>query len=133
MTQANPGGLQPAMLRKAIVLAVILGLLGVAAASNAAAGEPFDTGGVFLPVGAVLVLLLSRPTFAVVDRHRRALTGVAGVVIVAVAAVGLFSDPGPFRLIAAVLFLAVGLLFMAGALLPAVAARLPGFFPDLGR
>ncbi|WP_111765211.1 hypothetical protein [Nakamurella deserti] len=133
MTQADPGGLRPAVLRKAIVLAVILALLGVAAASDAAAGEPFDAGGVFLPVGAVLVLLLSRPTFAVVDRHRRPLTGVAGLVIVVLVAVGLAGGPGPFRLIAAVLFAGVGVLFVAGALLPSVAARLPGFFPGLGR
>ena len=105
-------------------MAVVAGLFVAGAVTG-----PFDPGGLFLPVTAVSMLLLAPPTFAVVDRHRRRVTAVMGAIITGLAVVGLAAAPGPFRLIAAILVLLIGLLLLTGAAYPAVARRMPRLFP----
>lgn len=110
-----------------LVLLLLLGVIG--AVTESGSGTRVDVGGLFFPLGAVLVLLISAPTLRVVERFRRPATAAAGVLIALLAVLGLSVDPGPVRLVGAVLFLLVGLFFVLGAAVPAVGARFPGFFP----
>lgn len=110
-----------------LVLLLLLGVIG--AASTSETGAPIDLGGLFFPLGAALVLLISAPTLRIVERYRRPATAVAGLLIAALAALGLSVGPGPVRLVGAVLFLLVGLFLVVGAAIPAVGVRFPGFFP----
>ena len=133
MTQPEPGDWGGLGKRKGPLLVVLVLLAVIGGVSETGSGSRVDVGGLFFPLGAALILLVSDPTLRLVEQHRRPALVIAGVLIAGLAVLGLSVDPGPVRLVGAVLFLIVGAVLVATAAFPGLAARLPGFLPGSGR
>lgn len=133
MTAPDPGDWGGLGRRKGPLLVLLLLLAVIGGVTESGSGSQVDVGGLFFPLGAALILLVSAPTLRIVEQHRRPALAIAGSLIAALAVVGLAVDPGPVRLVGAVLFLVVGGCLLAAAIFPSLAARFPGLLPGADR
>lgn len=110
-------------------LTLLIAVLALAGALLAGLGDSgTDIGGLFLPLGCVLYLLLLPPTLRFITDHYRPCRFAAGVITLGLSVTALTSHPNVLRGVVAALFVAVGAVMILGAISPSLTARFPRIF-----